>query len=90
MAAKEETLGNDFSIELNSNRDLTRISASNDSDGVLIEGNLGKLCHASFIDDVILEVKGSNGTLRLTLRKEDLIETLGSKPATCSEEVKTK
>ncbi len=72
MSNKGKETENDFSIELKSNRDLTRISASNDADGVLIEGTLGRLNHALFIDDVILEVQGSNGILRLDLRKEDL------------------
>lgn len=85
---KKETIENDFSIELNSNRNLTRISASNDARSVIIEGNLGKLCHASFVDNVILEVKGSNGTLRLSLRKEDLNETATAKRAIQSAEVK--
>ena len=72
MSDKEEQVENDFSIELRSNRDLTRISSSNDTNGVLIEGTLGRLHHASFVDDIILEVRGSNGILRLNLRKEDL------------------
>ena len=72
MNNKEKVIENDFSIELSSNRNLTRISASNDANGVLIEGTLGRLHHASFIDDIILEVQGSNGILRLNLRKEDL------------------
>ena len=88
MNDKEEAMENDFSIELSSNRDLARISASNDANGVLIEGTLGRLHHASFIDDVILEVQGSNGILRLNLRKEDLNGLSAVKPTKELREVK--
>jgi hypothetical protein len=58
----------DFSIELASNRHLTRFSTtSNGGGGVLIEGTLGKLQHAFFVEPEILEVKGSCGVLRLNL-----------------------
>ncbi len=87
MYPEEKAIENDFSIELNSNRALTRISASNDANGVLIEGSLGKLHHASFIDGIILEVQGSKGILRLNLRRDDLDISL-AKPAKDSPEVK--
>ncbi len=64
----------DFSIELDSNRHLTRLSTSNNGSdgGVLIEGTLGKLQHASFVEPEILEVKGSCGILRLNVRKSEI------------------
>ena len=62
--------GRDFSIELDSHQHLTRFStsANNANSGVLIEGTLGKLQHASFVEPEILEVKGRWGILRLNLR----------------------
>ncbi len=81
MNPKEKAMENDFSIELNSNQALARISASNDANGVLIEGTLGNLHHASFIDGTILEVQGSKGILRLNLRREDLEGSSVAKPA---------
>lgn len=57
----------DFSIELSSNKHLTRFSTSSNSSGVLIEGTLGELQHAYFVEPEILEVKGSCGVLRLNL-----------------------
>jgi hypothetical protein len=66
----------DFSIELNCNKHLTRLSTSNDPNGgVLIEGTLGSLQHASFVEPVILEVKGSCGVLRLNVRKSEVKDT---------------
>ncbi len=88
MDLEEKTMENDFSIELGSNRALARILASNDANGVLIEGTLGKLNHASFIDGIILEIQGSKGILRLNLRRDDLDKLSASKPAKDLTEVK--
>lgn len=88
MNPEEKAMENDFSIELNSNRALARISASNDANGVLIEGTLGKLHHASFIEGIILEVQGSKGILRLNLRRDDLDRFSATKPVKDLTEVK--
>jgi hypothetical protein len=68
----------DFSIELNSNKYLTRLSTSSNGadDGVLIEGTLGTLQHASFVEPEVLEVKGSYGVLRLNMRKSEVKDTV--------------
>jgi len=75
----QENDEHDFSIELNSNKHLTRFSSSSniESGGVLIEGTLGKLQYASFVEPEILEVKGCFGVLRLNVRKSEItvIET---------------
>ena len=75
---EKENGDRDFSIELNSNKHLTRLStSSNDaSGGVLIEGTLGRLQHASFVEPEILEVKGSYGVLRLNVRKSEVKDTV--------------
>ena len=66
----------DFSIELSSNKHLTRLSTSNDAnDSVLIEGTLGALQYASFVEPEILEVKGSCGVMRLHVRKSEVKDT---------------
>jgi len=66
----------DFSIELNCNKHLTRLSTSNDPNGgVLIEGTLGSLQYVSFVEPEILEVKGSCGVLRLNVRKSEVKDT---------------
>lgn len=65
--------GRDFSIELDSNKHLTMFSTtSTDVSGVLIEGTLGKLEHALFVEPEILEIKGANGVLRLTLTFDEI------------------
>ena len=76
MVTKHEKEERDFSIELNSNQHLTRLStvSSGGNGGVLIEGTLGKLLHALFVEPEILEVKGNCGVLRLNLRITELKE----------------
>jgi hypothetical protein len=41
-------------------------------EGTLIEGSIGNLIEATFTEDVILEVKGTKGTLRLDLQAKEL------------------
>lgn len=75
MNSKENENGeHDFSIELKSNEHLTRLltSSKDVNGGVLIEGNLGKLEHAWFVEPEILEVKGGCGVLRLNMRKSEI------------------
>jgi hypothetical protein len=61
--------GRDFSVELASKKYLTRLSANGE---VLIEGTLGKLQRASFVEPEILEVKGTCGVLRLHVNKNEI------------------
>ena len=39
---------------------------------MLIEGTLGTLKHANFLDGVVLEVAGEKGVLRVDLAREEL------------------
>ena len=60
-----------FSIELRSKGDVKNVSLDGD-EKVLIEGSIGSLIRAQFLDDLVLEVIGSNGELRLDLAVNDL------------------
>ena len=61
----------DFSIELKSTKQLGHLSTFNGTeDGVLIEGTLGKLRHAVFVEPEILEVEGESGVLRLNITQD--------------------
>lgn len=64
----------DFSLELVSSKHITRVAANG---SVLIEGTLGKLLHASFVEPEILEVKGDCGVLRLNVRKNEISASEG-------------
>jgi len=48
-------------------------------EGVLFEGFLGELEELGMVEGVILEVKGSNGTLRIDLDEGELRKMLAKK-----------
>jgi hypothetical protein len=61
-------LGHVFSVEMKSKRYVRSISISNEAhDRVLFEGDLGELEEVAFIGGSMLEVRGSNGVLRVEL-----------------------
>jgi hypothetical protein len=60
-----------FTIELRSKGDVRNVSLDG-QEKVFIEGSLGTLERARFVDDLVLEVIGSSGELRLDLRAKDL------------------
>ena len=62
-----------FSIELKSKEHVKRLVMPNENgDNVLIEGFLGKLQNLSFTEGIMLEIQGTNGTLRMDLKEEEL------------------
>ncbi|MFW9887600.1 MAG: hypothetical protein ACFFER_05420 [Candidatus Thorarchaeota archaeon] len=72
-----------FSIELNS-KDCLGIEVPRQlDDSVLVEGSLGKLSALRFVEGVMLEIKGSNGTFRMDITESEWVSLLkkGSKHA---------
>jgi hypothetical protein len=66
-------MGHGFSIEMKSKRNVKNISITDSRrDNVLFEGYLGELKKLSMIEGLALEVRGTNGTLRIDLSKEEL------------------
>ena len=62
-----------FSVELKSKADLKTVTLANGSqDNVLVEGTIGELVQAMFMEDVILEVIGTKGTMRINLKPKEL------------------
>ena len=60
-------------MELGSKGSLKNVSMVNGGgEGVLLEGSLGELVSARFEEDVILEVVGSEGTLRVDLCLDEI------------------
>ncbi len=65
-----------FSVELKSRGSLKNVSLTNGGpENVLIEGTLGQLERATFAEDLILEVVGDKGVLRINLSQKDIKET---------------
>ena len=62
-----------FSIELKSKANLKNVAIANGShDSVLVEGTIGELVQATFAEDIILEVVGKKGTLRINLGEDEI------------------
>jgi hypothetical protein len=64
-----------FSVELKSKAHLKNVTLTNgSSDNALIEGTLGELVEATIAEDVVLEVVGTKGTLRINLARNEIME----------------
>jgi len=62
-----------FSLELKSKENLKNVNLTNGShESVLIEGTLGELEHACFEEDIILEIAGQRGVLRINLHENEI------------------
>jgi len=72
--AKNERM---FTIELKSKGDVKSASMGDD-EKVFIEGSIGSLIRAQFLEDLVLEVTGSNGVLRMDLAMRDLRRSVES------------
>ena len=65
-------MGSVFSVEMKSKSNVRSISISDEThDRVLFEGDLGDLEEVAFIGGGMLEVRGSNGVLRVELGQEE-------------------
>ena len=59
-----------FTLELNSSSDVTDAILPNQH--VVMEGTIGALKRAEFVDDMILEFAGTRGIFRIYLARGDL------------------
>jgi len=76
MKSKTKNKERVFSVELKSKRNLKNVTLTNrSSDSVLVEGTIGELVQATFVEDIILEVIGKNGILRIDLREDEIKKT---------------
>jgi hypothetical protein len=66
-----------FIIELKSKKSVKTVCMDRD-DRLLIEGSIGSFRRARFLEDIILEVIGSNGELRIDLAISDFEHLTGS------------
>ena len=62
-----------FIVELKSKVNLKNVTLSNGNhENVLVEGTIGALRRAEFVEDIILEVVGDMGVLRINLSKDEI------------------
>ena len=73
MEGKTKNKERVFSVELKSKRNLKNVTLTNgSSDSVLVEGTIGELVQATFAEDIILEVVGKKGILRVDLGEDEI------------------
>ena len=70
---KRAAKGRVFTIELDSGDALKKVSVPNGPQRLLLEGTIGSLRHAGFVEDSILELVGTKGSLRVDLSRKDLV-----------------
>ena len=62
-----------FTAEISSKKYVKNISISNEAhDRVLFEGVIGELEELYMVEDKVLEIKGTEGTLRIDITKQEL------------------
>ncbi len=73
MDNKMEAAERFFSVELRAKASLKNAILANGSrDSVLVEGTIGKLVRATFVEGEVLEVVGEHGVLRINLREDEV------------------
>lgn len=70
-----------FVVELNSGSDLKNVNFTDWAQRILLEGTIGNLKCANFVEDGVLELAGTEGVLRIDLSKQDLTEASRSWPS---------
>ena len=62
-----------FSVELKSKANFKNITLNTDiQENAVIEGTIGKLEHAGFVEDTVLEVMGRKGILRIDISENEI------------------
>ena len=69
-----------FSIEMKSENCVRRMSFFDKENGhVFFEGFLGNLKNIAIVEDVMLEIEGKNGVIKLDITRQELEKGLTSK-----------
>ena len=69
-----------FSVEMASKNHVRSLVVSDESQGkVLFEGNLGELKALEMVEKIVLQVTGTNGTLRIDLEEDEFRRMLKKK-----------
>ena len=82
MARAEE---HGFSVEMRSKEYVRRVSVSDNArDAVIFEGFLGEIEEMGIVEGVILEIRGTNGTIRIDISERDLKKIFNKKKTAAS------
>ena len=75
-----------FSVEMNSEQCVRRISFQDSDNGaVFFEGFLGKLNGVQMVEDLMLQIEGANGVLRVDISRKELEACLEARKASTGE-----
>jgi hypothetical protein len=75
----KKTEEHSFSIEMRSEQYVRRMSFFGEENGrVFFEGGLGKLKNIVVVEDLMLEIEGENGVLKLDITRHELEKGLTS------------
>ena len=69
-------INNGFSIVMNSDKHIRNLYFRNMSNEVLLEGFLGMLTSVKFVEDLMLEIQGENGVIRIDMNKDKILKAL--------------
>ncbi|MCB2172030.1 hypothetical protein KQH65_04770 [archaeon] len=64
-----------FSIQLNHKDHVKNVSLGEETE-VLFEGYLGELKSLGLIEEAVVEIKGSNGVLRIDLTRDQIMQMI--------------
>lgn len=68
-----------FSIELNTKNFINRFSMPDGSgDRLVVEGTLGKITRVDLLEDIMVEISGENGSIRVELSRSEIERLLNS------------
>ncbi|MCW4013641.1 MAG: hypothetical protein NWF07_11705 [Candidatus Bathyarchaeota archaeon] len=66
-----------FSLELNTRNQIKRVALPDGSgDKLIVEGNLGRITDLVLVEDILLEVIGDSGKIRIDITRKDLERVL--------------
>jgi hypothetical protein len=69
-----------FSIEMRSEQGVKRMSFLDNENGhIFFEGFLGKLKNINVVEDVMLEIEGKNGVLKLDITRQEIENGISDK-----------
>ena len=76
-----------FSIEMKSEHAVKRMSFfGKENDRVFFEGYLGELRNVSMVEDLMLEIEGDHGILRLDITSQEIEEYFTKKKSSGGEQ----
>lgn len=70
-----------FSLELHSRNHIKRVALPDGTgDRLMVEGSLGSLTGIEMVEDILLEIIGINGKMRIGVTRRELEHVLHKKP----------